>query len=134
MLRILIAEDEDFERKALKYLINKNFHKDKVAISEASSGREALDQAILFKPDIVLMDINMPIMDGLDASERIKDINSEIDIIILSAYDEFEFARRAIKSGICDYLVKPFTENDFLISLNTVIQRRRTRSSRDKTN
>ena len=127
MLRILIAEDEDFERKALKYLINKNFHKDKVAISEASNGREALDQAILFKPDIVLMDINMPIMDGLDASERIKDINSEIDIIILSAYDEFEFARRAIKSGICDYLVKPFTEKDFLISLNTVIQRRRTR-------
>ena len=122
MLKILIVEDEDFERKALRYLINIHYPEQNFLISEASNGREALDQTILFKPDIVLMDINMPVMDGLEASDKIKEINKEIEIIILSAYDQFEFARRAIKSGASDYLVKPFTESEFLLSLNGIIE------------
>ncbi|NLY45597.1 MAG: response regulator, partial [Tissierella sp.] len=123
MLKILIVEDEDFERKAIKYLINKHYAEENFIVTEASNGKEALDSILLFKPDIVLMDINMPIMDGLEASNRIKKINNEIEIIILTAYDEFEFAVRAIKSGTSDYLVKPFTDSEFLTSLNVTIEK-----------
>ncbi|SET66036.1 Helix-turn-helix domain-containing protein [Natronincola peptidivorans] len=123
MLKVLIVEDENFERKALKYLINKHFLRKAFIVGEASNGKEAINQALILSPDIVFMDINMPLMDGLQASERIKEINKDIEIIILSAYGEFDYAKKAIKCGVSDYLVKPFTNQDFILALNKVIDK-----------
>lgn len=121
MLKILIVEDEDFERTALKFLINKYFAEEVYVVGEASNGKEALDKALIFKPHIVLMDINMPIMDGLIASERLKQENKDLDIIILTAYNEFEYAKKAIKCGVSDYLLKPFSDKDFITSISKII-------------
>lgn len=123
MLKILIVEDEDFERTALKYLINKYFSDRLYVAGEAYNGKEALDYALILKPDIVLMDINMPIMDGLEASEELKRNNKDLEIVILTAYDEFQYAKKAIKCGVSDYLVKPFSDKDFISSMSAVIEK-----------
>lgn len=123
MLKVLIVEDEDFERTALKFLIKKYFPKSLNVVGEACNGKEALDKTLLLRPDIILMDISMPFMDGLEASKRIKEFNKDIEIIILTAFDKFEYAKKAIKCGISDYLVKPYSDNDFTSSLNTLIKK-----------
>ncbi len=123
MLKVLIVEDEDFERRALKFLVNKYFSRKAYVVGEASNGKEALDQALVLKPDAILMDINMPIMDGLEASKRIKEINKDVEIIILTAYDYFEYAKEAIKCEVSDYLVKPFSNKEFTSSLGNVVKK-----------
>lgn len=119
----MIVEDEDFERRALKYIIKKYFPQELEIVGEASNGEEAVDKFSNLKPDIILMDINMPIMDGLQASEKIKEINKYVEIIILTAYDYFEYARQGIKVGVSDYLLKPFSNEEFLGSINKIMKR-----------
>jgi YesN/AraC family two-component response regulator len=77
----------------------------------------------VLKPDIIFMDISMPFMDGLEASEKIKEYDRNIEIIILTAFDKFEYAKKAIKCGISDYLVKPYSDKEFTSSLNTLIDK-----------
>jgi two-component system, response regulator YesN len=123
LLKILIVEDEDFERRALKYIINKFFSDELEVVGEASNGEEAVDKCMDLKPDIILMDINMPILDGLQASEKIKEKSADVEIIILTAYNYFEYARKGIKVGVSDYLLKPFSNEEFLTSINKITQR-----------
>lgn len=119
----MIVEDEDFERRALKFLVNKYFSDKLEVVGEASNGEEAVKQALLLKPDIILMDINMPLMDGLQASRKIKEENKDIEIIILTAYNYFEYARQGIKVGVSDYLLKPFSNEEFSTSLNEIMKK-----------
>jgi two-component system, response regulator YesN len=119
----MVVEDEDFERRALKFLVNKYFSDKLEVVGEASNGEEAVKQALLLKPDIILMDINMPLMDGLQASRKIKEENKDIEIIILTAYNYFEYARRGIKVGVSDYLLKPFSNEEFSTSLNEIMKK-----------
>lgn len=123
MLNVLIVEDEALERRALRFLINKYFSGQLEVAGEASNGEEAAEKALLLKPDIILMDINMPFMDGLQASELIKQQGRNIEIAILTAYDYFEYARRGIKIGVSDYLLKPFSDEEFLKSVREMIKR-----------
>lgn len=130
LLKVLIVEDEDFERTAIRFLINEYYSQNLEIVGEAFNGKDALDKTLDLKPDIILMDISMPIMDGLVASEKVKEYNREIEIIILTAYGEFDYAQTAIKSGIADYLVKPYTDKEFkdaLCKLICKIQDRRKR-------
>ncbi|MCR4735858.1 MAG: response regulator [Treponema sp.] len=85
---------------------------------EATDGEIALSMIQELKPDILITDIKMPFMDGLQLSETIKGIQPWIKIIILSGHDEFEYAKKAISIGIEDYLLKPFTPDELLSSLN----------------
>jgi two-component system response regulator YesN len=123
LVRVLIAEDEDFERTALKFLINK-YYSDKIqVVGEASNGQQAIEKASLLKPDIVLMDINMPAVDGLQAGEKIKEINKNTEVVILTAYNYFEYAKKGIQIGVYDYLLKPYSNEEFLDSINKLIER-----------
>ncbi|MCM0648191.1 response regulator [Clostridium swellfunianum] len=129
MLKMLIVEDEDFERTALKFIVNKYFS-DRIEVAgEASNGEQAVQSSLSLKPDIILMDINMPIMDGLKASEKIKENNKDAEIIILTAYNYFEYAKRGITIGVFDYLLKPFSDAEFLDSVNRVIKKINERAS-----
>jgi len=89
---------------------------------EATDGEIALSMILELKPDILITDIKMPFMDGLQLSETIKKTQPWIKIIILSGHDEFDYAKRAISIGIEDYLLKPFTSEDVLTALKKAAQ------------
>ncbi len=90
---------------------------------EATDGEIALSMIHEIKPDILITDIKMPFMDGLQLAQAIKQTQPWIKIIILSGHDEFDYAKKAISIGIEDYLLKPFTPEELLTSLNkTAVQ------------
>ena len=89
-----------------------------VFAGEATDGEIALSMLQELKPDILITDIKMPFMDGLQLAEAIKRTQPWIKIIILSGHDEFDYAKKAISIGIEDYLLKPFTPDELLTSLN----------------
>ncbi len=113
MYRILIADDERLEREAFKFIINKGLDFP-VEIQEAVNGREAIVAARTFKPDIIFMDIKMPGINGIEAAKNIKDEFPNTEIIFLTAFNQFEYARDAIHIGASDFLIKPSSENDII--------------------
>ncbi|MGH4050087.1 MAG: response regulator transcription factor [Clostridium sp.] len=123
MLKLLIAEDEALERKALRFILKKYFSESIEIIGEVSNGRDAVDMALLLKPHIILMDIHMPIMGGLEACNIIKKSYEKTEFIILTAFNYFDYAKQAIHIGVSDYLLKPFSNDEFINSLNKVINK-----------
>ena len=105
MLRVMIVEDEDMIRKGLVFTIDW-LSMDCVVVAEASNGQEGYERILEYKPDVVLTDICMPFMDGIEmiqkASEKVK-----FKSILLTSYAEFDYARRAIQLNSVDYLLKP---------------------------
>lgn len=106
MFRLMIADDEETIRNGLKNLIE-SYELDLAAIYTAEDGRDAIEVIERLHPEIILMDINMPFVSGLDAIEKIKEIVPESKIIIISGYDQFEYAQRALELGVFSYLLKP---------------------------
>lgn len=106
MFKLLIADDEPIERAALT-LILRNANLEIELIGEAVNGRQAVAKALKYLPDIVIMDIKMPGVDGLEASRQIKDAVPGCKIVILTAYSYFDYAQTAIQIGVDDYVVKP---------------------------
>lgn len=86
----------------------------------AENGREALEQAERWSPDVVVTDIRMPFMDGLQLSERIRAEHPSAKIIILTGFDEFEYARKAIRLGVEEFVLKPFSSREFMQALHKV--------------
>ncbi len=84
---------------------------------EAHDGREALSLFKIHYPDIVLTDITMPYLNGLELSEKIMQESPETAVILITGNNEFEYARRAVKMGVCDYIVKPFEKEELILSL-----------------
>lgn len=124
MLKLMVAEDEYIERKSLCFLVNQYFGNDLQLVADVSNGIDVLQQVSLNRPDIILMDIQMPKMDGLQAAEIIKHQFPEIEIVILTAFGDFKFAQTAVRLGIGDYLVKPFTDEEFCDSLTKIIKKK----------
>lgn len=111
MYKLLIVEDEAEVRNGIRNNIDWGIMGFEV-IAEAGNGREALDIIENSKPDVVITDITMPIMDGLELSYILKEEYPTIRTIILTGYDDFKFAQRAIKYGVSDYLLKPVLPED----------------------
>lgn len=111
MKTIIIVEDEFRIRQGLSNLINKVNMGCKV-IGEAENGYEGLKMIRDREPDIVITDIQMPKMDGLNMIEKAKEMGAECIFVILSGYTDFDYARKGIKLGIMDYLLKPATITD----------------------
>jgi len=129
VLKLLIAEDEALERKALRFLLDKYFSESIEVVDEVNNGRDAVDIARSLKPHIILMDIHMPIMDGLEACSFIKNNHKETEFIILTAFNYFDYAKKAIHIGVSDYLLKPFSNDEFISSLNKVINKINSKNS-----
>ncbi|ECP7275030.1 response regulator transcription factor [Campylobacter jejuni] len=102
-LIILVVEDEVKTRESLINVLSERFSK----VIGAQNGDEGLKKFKKFKPDLVITDIAMPIMDGLDMAREIKEISDDVPIVVLSAYSEKERLLRSIDIGIDKYLVKP---------------------------
>lgn len=119
MIKIFLVEDEAIIRKSIKN--NLDWEKNGFLFAgEAADGEMALPMIQQAKPDIVITDIRMPFMDGLELSRILKKEMPEITIIILSGYGEFDYAREAIKIGVTEYLSKPITGEQLLEALNQV--------------
>jgi two-component system response regulator YesN len=109
MWRILIADDEPKIRRGLINFVDwKEF--DMEVVGEAEDGEAALEQAKKLKPDIIMMDICMPFSDGLEAIEQINEILPTCVIVIVTGYDNFSYAKQAIKLQVFDYLLKPVSK------------------------
>ena len=111
MFKVLLVDDEEEVRQGIRNRINWAQY-DFEVIGEAENGREALnffDESI---PDIVLTDINMPFMDGLELTAEIKENYPTVKVVILTGFDDFKFAQTAIKYGVSDYILKPVLPKD----------------------
>jgi Response regulator containing CheY-like receiver domain and AraC-type DNA-binding domain len=118
--RILIADDEPIERMVISKTIQ-NYFEEELEIFQAENGREAIE---LFQKNdchIALLDISMPGINGLDAAEEIRKGNQACSIIFLTAYDEFDYAKRAIKVRALDYLLKPSAKEDLIAVLEEAV-------------
>ena len=114
MYRVLIVDDEAAVRRGLKNTIDWNYLGFEL-VGEADDGTVALDMTETLKPDVIITDICMPIMDGIEYLKKLKAMNSRAGIIILSGHDRFDFARDAIRYGAFSYILKP-VDNKELVS------------------
>lgn len=120
-IKLLIADDMDELRSNIRRMLN---NQDNMRIvAEARNGRETIDMVKEFQPHIVLMDINMPELDGLKASEILAKDFPNVQTVIMSIQGEQEYFRRAMKAGAKDFLVKPFSTSDLVDTINNVFNR-----------
>ncbi len=113
MYRLLIADDEGIMLESLKSMISRQYG-DEVEIETAKTGRSAIEQAEYFRPDIILMDIQMPGINGIAALREIRSFNQTALFYIISAYDKFDYAKEAIDLGVERYLTKPVSKKVIL--------------------
>ncbi len=118
-MKVLIVEDEIRIREGLECILKK-FSDDFELIGNAKDGLEGMKAIRELRPDIVITDIRMPKMDGLDMLKQVANEEIPIKAIVLSAYSEFEYARSAIKLGVTEYLLKPISFHEFSNALENV--------------
>lgn len=122
MFKLLIVDDEKIVIDAVTFIINKEF-KEVLIFQWAKSGREAIEKCESFNPDIVLMDIRMPGINGIEAISEIKKTQLNITFIIVSAYEQFEYAKEAISLGVQDYILKPIIKKNLVSTIENVIKK-----------
>ena len=118
-LRILIADDESIRLLSLRAQLAALGHR---VVAEASTGEEAVALAASTQPDLAILDIKMPRIDGIEAAERITQARP-IPIILLTAYSEAQLVERAAQANISAYLMKPVSEEDLLPALTLALTR-----------
>jgi len=121
-MKILIAEDEQIERLALRFIVGNNLPQFDI-VAEASNGVELIELAKLHRPDIMIIDIRMPAIDGLSAISQIRTFLPEIEFLVITAHADFEYAQQAIQLGASNYLVKPIKTEVLINELNKVSEK-----------
>jgi two-component system, response regulator PdtaR len=109
-IRVIIAEDEALIRLDLKEMLEEEGYS---VVAEVGDGQQAVDRAAELKPDLVILDIQMPVLDGLSAAEQIATARIA-PVIVLTAFSQRELVERARDAGAMAYLVKPFSKNDLV--------------------
>lgn len=134
MTNVLIVDDEKIEREGLKYLLSRE--EGERTVFEAANGKQALQ--VLRSEDIQLLltDIKMPHMTGLELSKKAKEENPNLQIIIFSGFSDFTFAQEAIRYGVTEYILKPVNPDDFHKVLeraeSEISKRRKKKAARSK--
>lgn len=118
MIRVLIAEDHLMVRAGIRALLEKagDIH----VLGEASNGQEAIDMAQEHKPDVLIMDIMMPRMNGIQAAEHIRDLKLRTNILILSMYADAGFVHQALQCGVKGYVLKSSVSDELLWAVRAV--------------
>ena len=127
MFHVIIADDESIIRRRLRECIdweNCGF----CLIDEASDGQELLNKVITHRPDLVITDIKMPHMTAIDFIAELRKRNIFIEVVVISGYSKFEYAKELLKYGVSDYLLKPIDKEELyavLTKLNTTIRQKK---------
>ncbi|MEO8596501.1 MAG: response regulator transcription factor [Candidatus Solibacter sp.] len=122
MIRILIADDHGVMRKGLRLQLEQ--HEGIEVVGEASDGRDAVKLADELRPDLVIMDIGMPNLNGIEATAQIVKQNPSIGVIMLSVYSDEEYLLRALTAGAKGYLLKESADVDLLRAVQAVAQKK----------
>src|ERR1700679_1129521 len=116
--KVLIADDHGVVRKGLRLLLEQ--YPELVIIGEAANGREAVTMAAALSPQIVILDVGMPILNGIEAAEQILKANSRIGVILLTMHADESYLLRALHVGVKGYLLKESAEDDLLLAIKAV--------------
>ena len=111
MLKVLVVEDEELIRKGIVLAVDWAAL-DCVVVGEASNGEEALEAVERLSPTLIITDLKMPRMDGIEMLRRLREQGSRVYVMILTAYDSFAYAQSALRLGAVDFLLKPFHDGD----------------------
>src|SRR6266851_6573895 len=118
-LRVLIAEDEALIRLDLKEMLEEEGYS---VVGEAADGQQAVDLAVSLRPDLVILDVKMPVLDGISAAEQVA-ADQIAPVVILTAFSQRELVERARDAGAMAYLVKPFTKADLVPAIEMAVSR-----------
>lgn len=118
MIRILIADDQDLVREGLRMILEAE--PDLEVVGEAATGKAALEEARRLDPDVVLMDVRMPELDGIEATARLATSGSHARVLVLTTFDLDEYVYRALKSGASGFLLKDATREQLVSAVRTV--------------
>ena len=118
-LRVLIAEDEALIRLDLKEMLEEEGYS---VVGEAADGQQAVDLAVSLRPDLVILDVKMPVLDGISAAEQVA-AEQIAPVVILTAFSQRELVERARDAGAMAYLVKPFTKADLVPAIEIAVSR-----------
>lgn len=122
MYTVLLVDDEELERKILWFTLE-NSGLPITLLGEAASGREALEKVHDTRPDLIIMDIKMPGIDGIEATRQIKALYPATEVLILTAYGKFSYSQQAIKAQATDYLLKPIHPQHLIAAVNRALDR-----------
>ena len=117
-LRVLLADDHKVVREGLRLLVNGQ--RDMRVIGEAGNGQEALRQALDLKPDVVVMDLSMPELNGLQATERLKAERPEIKVVALTVHEDASYLLQLCRAGAVGYVLKRSAGDDLVRAIRTV--------------
>ena len=122
MLKVLVVEDEELIRKGIILTVDWA-SLDCVVVGEAANGEEALEAVARFHPSLIITDLKMPRMDGIELLRRLREQGCRAYVIILTAYDSFTYAQSALRLGAVDFLLKPFHDGDLEQAILNLKQR-----------
>lgn len=119
--KIMLADDEGIVIDSLKFIIEKEFG-DTCSVEYAKTGRSVIELAERYRPDIAIMDIQMPGINGIEAMREIRETNRSVIFIVMSAYDKFDYAKEAIKLGVLEYITKPMERSKIIAALKKAME------------
>lgn len=122
-IEVLLVDDHELVRAGLKRIIDEQ--DDMCVVAEASNGSAALDCVRKYNPSVVVMDLAMPLMDGLDATKQIKNLNLDIPILILTVYSEEQYGMRILRAGAKGYLMKQAAPEELVKAIRVLYAGRR---------
>ena len=117
-IKAILADDHGVVRSGIKSLLESEG--DIQVVAEADNGQEALQQVESFHPDIAILDIRMPVMNGLEASQKITQADENVKVLILSMHDDEEYILQSVECGAAGYLLKGSSKEEFLKAVRTV--------------
>jgi two-component system response regulator YesN len=117
---LMVCDDEQIMIESVRHIVEKEFSNIRI-IETARSGREAIEKTLTIKPDIILTDIKMPGINGLEAIKEIKKVHNDVKIVIVSVYEFFEYAKQAVELGVSEYLIKPVKKERLVETMQRII-------------
>lgn len=119
MIRVLVVDDAAFMRLAIKTVLERNGFQ---VVADAKNGKEGIDKYIEFRPDVVTMDITMPDMTGIESLKKIREIDPDAKVVMVSAMGQERMVKEAIINGARSFIVKPYKEEHIVQTLLKVAE------------